>query len=136
MFLAVAMGKAVMQHKDFVDAELASRTVGPDARRQALLGKAMKLAAAMEAKKANLVIGADFRRKHARQVEDIEWCCSQPNSKWKVIDVQAGGQTVGETHTLEDVDALAALAKAARRLQQRRGLRGRFFDHPLAWAAK
>ena len=118
MFLAVAMGKAVMQHKDFVDAELASRTVGPDGRRQALLGKAMKLAAAMEAKKANLVMGADFRRKHARQVEDIEWCCSQPNSKWKVIDVQAGGQT------------------AARRLQQRRGLRGRFFDHPLAWAAK
>ena len=136
MFLAVALGKAVMQHKDFVDAELASRAVGHDGRRRAVVGKAMQLAAAIEAKKANLVIGADLRRKHARQVEDIEWCCSQPNSKWKVIDVQAGGETVGETHTLEDVDAVAAFANAARRLQQRRGLRGRFFDHPLAWAAK
>ena len=125
-----------MQHKDFIDAELASRAVGPHDRRRALLGKALQLAPAIEARKAKLVIGADMRRRHARQVEDIEWCCSLPNSKWKVIDAQAGGPTVGETHALEDVDAVAAFVHGARRLQQRRGLRGRFFDHPLAWAAK
>jgi hypothetical protein len=128
VFLCVALGKAVVQHADFT--ELAA---GPDGR-AAILNKALTFAPAVDRVKAVLVLGDNLRHRHPRQVDDIEWCCSQLRSKWVVCrsDPAPTGPTV---RTLPDVNSVANFAEAARRLKTKHGLRGRFVDYPLAMLA-
>ena len=126
--MCVALGKAVIQHQDFTKLAAA-----PDCR-AAILNHAVQLARAVDKTKAKLVISDSMRLRHSRQVEDIEWCCAQPGSKWEVC-TSAAAPTGPTFHAITDTDTVADFAAATRRLKQTHGCRGRFVDYPLAWLA-